>query len=134
MPTVRFVTIVLGVALAAACADTLPEQDRRITVTPPAFKLSTNGLWQEFQKDAAGARKKYWGKAIEITGAVTAADASPKPHVMFDHVDANLLDDTAPALLKAAVVGQHVTFRCFCAGLADAVVKLTSCVQKPAQP
>ena len=130
MPTARLVTIVLGIALCAACADTLPEQDRRITVTPPAFKLSTTGLWQEFQKDAAGARKKYWGKALEITGAVTAAETTPKPHVAFDHVEASLLEDTAPDAIKASVVGQHVTLRCFCAGLADATVKLTSCIVK----
>jgi len=121
---------VIGIALAAACADTLPEQDRRITVTPPAFKLSTTGLWQEFQRDAGGARKKYFGKAVELTGVVTAAEATPTPHVTFDHVDANLLEDTAPAVIKASVVGQHVTLRCFCAGLADTTVKLTSCVAK----
>jgi hypothetical protein len=130
MPAARLVTIVLGIALAAACADTLPEQDRRITVTPPAFKLSTPGLWQEFQKDAAGARKKYWGKVLEITGAVTAAETTPKPRVAFDHVDANLLDDTAADVIKASVVGQHVTLRCFCAGLTETTVRLTSCIAK----
>jgi hypothetical protein len=130
MRTARLVTIVFGIALCAACADTLPEQDRRITVTPTAFKISTTGLWQEFQKDAAAARKKYWGKALEITGVVTAAEATPKPHVAFDHVEANLLDDTAPGVIKSSVVGQHVTLRCFCGGLADATVKLSSCIAK----
>jgi tRNA_anti-like len=126
----RLITIALGIAVVAACANTLPEQDRRITITPPAFKLSATGLWLEFQKDAAGARKKYWGKALELTGVVTAAETTPKPHVAFDHVEANLLDDTAPDVVKASVVGQHVTLRCFCAGLADATVRLTSCVAK----
>jgi len=132
MSTARLLTIVIGIALAltAACADTLPEQDRRITVTPPAFKLSTTGLWQEFQKDASGARKKYWGQVLELTGVVTAAETTPKPHVAFDHIDASLLDDTAPDVVKASVVGQHVTLRCYCAGLADATVKLTSCIAK----
>lgn len=126
----RLITIALGIAVVAACANTLPEQDRRITITPPAFKLSTTVLWQEFQKDAAGARKKFWGKAVELTGVVTAAETTPKPHVAFDHVEANLLDDTAPDVVKGSVVGQHVTLRCFCAGLADATVRLTSCVAK----
>jgi len=130
MSKTRILTVMIAIAIAAACANTLPEQDRRITVTPPAFKLSTTGLWQEFQRDAAGARRKYFGKALELTGVVTAAEMTPKPHVAFDHTEANLLEDTAPAVVKASVVGQHATLKCFCAGLADTIVKLTSCIAK----
>ena len=43
-------------------------------------------------------------------------------------VEARLLDDQADAILEAAVVGEKVTLRCYCAGLSGHVV-LTSCIK-----
>lgn len=119
--------------LAAGCADELPDQDRRITVTPVSAKLPAENLWKEYQADRAAADRKYWGKVVEITGKVTGTTTSPAPGaVMFGQEDAagvqaNLLDDQATEILAAAVVGRRLTLKCFCAGLTGNVV-LKSCV------
>jgi hypothetical protein len=57
-------------ALAWGCADRLPDQDLRILRATPVAKLSSDILWQEYQADARAADKKYWGKAVEVSGKV----------------------------------------------------------------
>lgn len=97
--------------------------------------MSPADLWNDFQQDAAAARKKYWGRAVEISGRVTSADAadSTGPYLMFVTagdfgIRANLLDDDAAAILKEAQPGQRVTLKCYCEGL-DGHVLLKSCVR-----
>ena len=123
--------------VAAGCTDRLPDQDRRILSTGVTAKLSTDILWKEYHADKRAADKKYWGKVVEITGKVTSVvqDPSTPPHIMFNPqpqspagVQASLLDDQAPATLAAAVVGQKLTLRCFCEGLATNVM-LKSCIK-----
>ena len=122
--------------LASGCADRLPDQDLRILQAAPVAKLSTDLLWTEYQADRRAADKKYWGKAVEVTGKVTSAVKEPSPRVMFVvdidkptvGVQANLLDDRATATLAAATAGQRVTLRCFCEGLATNVI-LKSCIK-----
>ena len=123
--------------LCAACVDHLPDQDRRILSGPPAFKTSTDLLLKEYQADKRAADKKYFGKSVEVTGKVTSVvqDSATPPLIIFlpepkapAGVHASLLDDRAPATLAAAVVGQKLTLRCFCEGLATNVI-LKSCVK-----
>jgi hypothetical protein len=124
----------LGAALAiAACADTLPDQDRRITEAMPAAKLSVEFLWKDYQADRAAADRKYWGKAVDISGKVTSVETTAPRRLMFEvqpphGVEARLLDDQAAAILTSAVVGERVTLRCFCAGLSGSVI-LSSCIR-----
>lgn len=128
----------LVLILLSGCADTLPDQDLRIRVTPIVAKMPAEFLWKEYQADAREADRKYWGKAIEISGKATQSDARDtggpsKSYLLFKQsetfgVRANLLDEDAAAIIKEAATGQHVRLKCFCAGL-DGHVVLKSCVK-----
>jgi hypothetical protein len=131
-------TAVLAVVvLAAACMRQLPDQDLRITATPPAAKLPADELWKDFQRDAAAARRQYFGKAVDVTGKVIAleSDAAGLPVVLFSEKDqhgvrARLLDERATDTAKAAVVGAKITLRCFCEGLTPQQdLLLKSCIR-----
>jgi hypothetical protein len=131
----RFLVVLV---LLSGCVNTLPDQDRRIRVTPASAKIPADYLWKEYQADARDADRKYWGKAIEVSGTVTRAEAHDsggpsKSYLFFGQADAfgiraNLLDDDADEILKSAPPGQRVRLKCFCAGL-DGNVVLKSCVK-----
>ena len=127
--------LALIVASATACVDTLPAQDRRIRGEVPVAKMSADDLWKDFQQDAAAARGRYRGKAVEISGKPTRADGqdSTGAYLLFAQsgelgVRANLLDDDAAEIVKAAGEGQRITLKCYCDGL-DGHVVLRSCVR-----
>jgi hypothetical protein len=122
------------VALAAACVDRLPSQDLRILSATPVAKMSADILWKEYQTDRSKADDAYWGKAVVVTGTVTAtgsADPSDR-FVLFGQTEeagvrASLLDEQADALLKAVAENKRLTLKCFCEGLSGHVI-LKSCV------
>jgi hypothetical protein len=127
---------VLGAAalFVSGCVSTLPDQDRRIVQATAVAKLSTDDLWNDYQQSAAEADRKYWGKAVEVSGTVTAVvkDRTP-PELHFGptpdaHVRAALLEDQAAALLESAAPGQRIRLKCFCDGVKGAVI-LKSCVK-----
>jgi hypothetical protein len=130
----RRVLLTVAIAsVAAACVDRLPDQDRRITVAVPAYKLSADLLWKEYKADAAQANRKYWGKAIEISGAASRVE-SDASRIVFEQespqgVAAGLLDDQAKDILAAVKPGDRVMLRCYCSGLAGGDVVLKSCVR-----
>ncbi len=70
---------------AFACVDRLPEQDLRILAAAPAARLSTDLLWEDYQKDRDQADRSYRGKAIVITGTVTTAGSGEpgQRHLLF---------------------------------------------------
>jgi hypothetical protein len=120
----------------AACVSNLPEQDLRILAAQPSAKLSASDLWKDFQTDAAAAKNKYFGKAIDVSDKPTAieTEASKGQHFFFgqtsDHgVRARLLDEKAAEILKEAKVGERLTLRCFCQGMSDGDVVLKSCIR-----
>lgn len=122
-------------ALAAACVDRLPEQDLRILEAVPTERLSAALLWEDYQKDAAAADRRYRGKAIVITGS-PADVGTGEPGQRFIRfvaadrkgaVRANLLDEQAESILGAAKGAARVTLKCFCEGLEGDIV-LKSCV------
>ena len=121
------------IAVLASCVDSLPEQDLRILDATPVAKLSADILWSEYETDATGADARYWGKAIEITGQVTAADSDGvDSYVLFGQgeeagVRAHALDEAAADIVAAATIGDKLTVKCFCAGR-DGDVILKSCV------
>ncbi len=122
-------------AVLAGCAETLPEQDRRIYAATPAAKLSADVLWKDYQADSAAADRQYWGKALEVSGNITAISPAP-PHAFLTFAEpdqagvrAELLDDESAAILEAVKVGDRVTLRCFCEGL-DGQVRLKSCIRR----
>jgi hypothetical protein len=125
---------IIAVSISAGCVDRLPEQDRRITVTPAVAKLMADDLWKEFQQDAAAARRKYWGKAIEVSGKPTRTDTDgPSSYVFFSQAEphgvrANLLDDQAASIVADAQSGARIRLKCFCEGL-DGNVLLKSCIR-----
>lgn len=135
---VRFaLAIVMTLTFAAAgagCVDRLPDQDLRILSAAPAAKLSTSVLWSDYQADRRAADKRYWGKALEVTGKVSSVLQDP-PRIMFlqttepgGGVEARLLDDRATATLAASPIGERVTLRCFCEGRQTNVI-LKSCIK-----
>ena len=132
-----FSRIVAAAALAGAaggCADRLPDQDRRILAATPQVKLATDFLWKDYQADRRAADRKYWGKTVEVSGKVSGVSSDP-PRIMFLQqeqppagIEARLLEDRAAATLAVAAVGERLTLRCFCEGLATNVV-LKSCIK-----
>jgi hypothetical protein len=132
----RFGAVLLvGAALSAGCVDHLPDQDRRILSAVPAAKMSVDDLWRDYQKDPKSADRSYRGRAVEISGTVSAAsDPNATTRWLFfveqapNGVRAHLLDDQAAAILAEATPGQRVTLRCFCEGLSGDVT-LKSCVR-----
>jgi len=128
----------LALVAISGCVNTLPDQDLRIRETPIVAKMPAEFLWKEYQADAREADRKYWGKAVEISGKPSSADSedsgSPsKSYLIFLQsekfgVRANLLDDDAAEILKEAASGQRIRLKCFCAGI-DGHVVLKSCVK-----
>ena len=128
--------VVVALVFMTSCVNRLPDQDLRIRTAAPVAKMSAADLWQDYQNDARGADGRYWGRAVEISGPLTASDVSDPaaPSLLFTQasgrgVRARLLDEDAPAILKAAVVGQRVRLVCFCEGLSGDVI-LKSCILK----
>jgi len=130
----RALAAAAALILATACARTLPDQDRRIVSVAPDAKLSADMLWRDFQSGTLDANRRYHGRALVISGLVTRVDASATRASLFfaqsaDHgIVANLLDDQAAAIAKAATPGQRMTLKCFCEGF-DVNVILKSCVR-----
>jgi hypothetical protein len=116
-----------------ACVDRLPEQDRRITAATPAAKLSVDLLFKEYRADRKAADRNFWGKALDVSGRVTAVEKSPAKLVFTletpHGVDAFLLDDQSAEILSSTEVNQRVTLRCYCAGLTGENVTLRSCIR-----
>ena len=130
----RIALVVPLVLIAAACQRTLPEQDRRITVTPAMAKVPAEDLWKEYQANAKAADKKYWGNAIEVSGKVSTVVGDPASPVAVRFVierdkgiEAFVLDDQAATVLRTASVSQRLRLKCFCAGLNEDVI-LRSCI------
>jgi len=128
-----------ALALAGACVDRLPDQDRRILAASAITKVPAEDLWKEFQADRARAHDTYWGKAIEVSGpivrtAYASCGASTNTAVSFAGHDgsavviAKLLDDQAAAILAEAKDATKLRLKCYCAGY-DGKVQLTSCVK-----
>ena len=125
------------VLIAAACAEHLPEQDLRILKAQPAAKLSASDLWKDFQSDAAAARSRYFGKAIDVSDSPTAVEpeAPGGARILFTQagergVIARLLDERAAETARDAKAGVRLTLRCFCEGLtAEKDVLLKSCIR-----
>jgi hypothetical protein len=121
--------------LLSGCADSLPVEDRRITLSQPVAKLSAADLWQDYVKDAASANRRYWGEAIEVSGKVTAIDPGRPALVTFGQTEqfgvrAVLLGDQADGILKSAKVGDRLTLRCFVEGkILEGHVALRSCIR-----
>jgi hypothetical protein len=134
---VRLASIAGSTLLLLACLGcerTLPEQDRRITVTPAVAKLPAEDLWKAYRTDAKAADRKYWGQAVEVSGKVNVIvgePTAPKAVRFFvereNGIEAFVLDDQAGEILKTATVGQYLRLKCFCAGL-DTNVVLRSCI------
>ena len=129
--------VLLGLSLIwSACVNRLPDQDLRIRSAVPVAKMTAADLWQDYQRDRTGSDRKYWGKPLEISGNVTAADSpeAAAPALFFAQADqrgvrARLLDEDAAAIVKVATTGQRVTLHCFCEGLQTDVI-LKSCILK----
>ena len=129
--------VLMTLVAGAACAKTLPDQDRRIVSAVPVVKTTSEFFWKEYQDDVEAGNRKYWGQAVEISGRVASVSKDgPSPFLMFEQkegpggvgVRANLLDDQAADILASAVVGQRLRLKCYCAGISGALV-LKSCVK-----
>jgi hypothetical protein len=115
----------------------LPDQDLRITNTPPAYKMPPDDLWKEYQRDPKGAQTQYFGKAIDISGKIVAVqpDAAKVPVVYFSNpadkgLRARLLDERATETLKDVAPGSRITLRCFCEGFTpEQNLLLKSCIR-----
>ena len=131
-----FLVALACIMWAHGCADTLPEEDKRIYAATPSAKLSADILWKDYAKDAQAADALYWGRPLEVSGRVTAVTPG-QPHLVLTFgyedqpgVQATILDDESAALTSTVKVGDRVTLRCYCEGL-DGFVKLKSCIAVP---
>ena len=135
----KILVLLAAIALATvSCADHLPDQDLRITaVTVPDAKLSSDDLWKDFQNDAKGSSKRYFGRSMDVSGKITAMEADPnkQPYIFFGPegapgVRARLLDERAAVTLKDLTRGQRITIRCYCEGIDEKKdVVLKSCIR-----
>ena len=135
----RHVLVLAALLVAVSCVNHLPDQDLRILNSQPAAKLSASDLWKDFQADAAAAKSRYFGKAVDISDAPTAVENAPNApsgsRMIFLQagdrgVVARLLDERATATMAEAKAGARLTLRCFCEGLDDNKdVLLKSCIR-----
>ena len=127
--------VALG-ALTVGCADRLPDQDLRILDATPVAKISSDLLWKDYAADAKAADKRYWGKAIEMSGRISTVIPEAPARLMFlperdakNGIEARLLDDKAKDTLAGANAGERITLRCFSEGMQQGNVILKSCVK-----
>ena len=133
----RHLLALAALLVVASCANHLPDQDLRILTAQPAAKLSASDLWKDFQADAAAAKSRYFGKAVDISDAPTAIEpnAQAGSRMIFLQagergVVARLLDERATATAAEAKAGVRLTLRCFCEGLDENKdVLLKSCIR-----
>ena len=133
----RHLLAAAALLVVVSCANHLPDQDLRILTAQPAAKLSASDLWKDFQADAAAAKSRYFGKAMDISDAPTAIEpnAPAGSRMVFLQagergVVARLLDERATATVAEAKAGARLTLRCFCEGLDNNKdVLLKSCVR-----
>lgn len=131
----RHVIPLIVVAMAAGCAQTLPEHDNRIFTAVPVAKLSAANLVQAFATNRTDATDRFVGRAIEVSGLIQDLQGDPGTARTFllsagestIHVRVSLHEDRAPEIARTLTNGQRATFRCFCEGLTDHV-QLKSCV------
>lgn len=123
-----------SLAAALSCVDRLPAQDRRILDAVPVAKLTVEDLSRDYQQDRKAADKRYWGKAIEVSGLVASTrDEALGAALIFSDksgapiVEAGLLDDQAKSLLASTADSRRVMLRCYCDGW-NGRVMLKSCV------
>jgi len=126
-------TSILALAVAA-CVKHLPDQDMRILTAPESARTTAEDLWKDYAADAGAASRRYFGKAIVVTGVVTTvgSDAPGDRFLLYGQpkefgVRANLLDEQAAAILERAGKQQRISLKCFVEGLDDNLV-LKSCV------
>lgn len=137
LPMPRRLAVVFALLASVSCVDHLPDQDLRVLTALPFAKLSASDLWKDFQADAAAARSRYFGRAIDVSDSPTAVEpqASGGARLLFAQagergVVARLLDDRSAETLKEAKVGTRLTLRCFCDGLdGNKDVLLKSCIR-----
>lgn len=133
----RHLLVLAALLAAVSCANHLPDQDLRILSAQPAAKLSASDLWKDFQADAAAAKSRYFGKAVDISDAPTAVEpnAPAGARMVFTQagdrgVVARLLDERTTATMAEAKAGARLTLRCFCEGLDENKdVLLKSCIR-----
>jgi hypothetical protein len=129
----------LSVLAALSCVDRLPDQDLRILSAVPIDRVSASVLWDDFQKDAEAAGRRYRGQPLVVTGpSPTLIDEGPGRRFLRyvltggrdGAIQASLLDEQAEAILAAATSGQRVDVKCFCEGLSRETkeIVLKSCV------
>ena len=136
----RHLLALAALLAVASCANHLPNQDLRILTAQPAAKLAASDLWKDFQADAAAAKSRYFGQAVDISDAPTAIEANAPnapagSRMIFLQggergVIARLLDERATATVADAKAGARLTLRCFCEGLDENKdVLLKSCIR-----
>ena len=133
----RHLLALAALLAVASCANHLPDQDLRILTAQPAAKLAASDLSKDFQADAAAAKSRYFGKAVDISDAPTAIEpnAQAGSRMIFLQagergVVARLLDERATATVAEAKAGVRLTLRCFCEGLDENKdVLLKSCIR-----
>lgn len=125
----------LVLALAAACADTLPDQDLRIVDARPVERLSAALLWRDFRTQHEQAARTYNGRAVIVTGEVIRAgtDDDGAAYVLFGQdgdggVHAGLLEEEAAGIIGRVQETSRISLKCFCQGFDGRYVVLKSCI------
>jgi len=133
----RHLLALAALLAVASCANHLPDQDLRILSAQPAAKLSASDLWKDFQADAAAAKSRYFGKAVDISDSPTAIEPNAPSGARMIFLQAGergvvgrLLDERATATMAEAKAGVRLTLRCFCEGVDEKQdVLLKSCIR-----
>jgi len=125
-------TIRVGVLLSLLCLATgavivyrMYNQPHRSAETENAVAMSAKQLAEEYERDEAGANKKYLGNAVQVNGTVSEVSVNQqnKPVIVLagtgmSGIQCSLLKET-----DGIKKGDAVTIKGFCSGyLTDVVI------------
>jgi len=135
-PLARRLCLSIGAAVAAAaCVDRLPDQDLRIVSATAVVKMPVEDFAKEYQTDRAAADRRYFGKAVELSGKVADVhEAASGSALTFNDrtgaeiLEAVLLDDQAKAIAGGLDDTRRVRLKCYADKFA-AHVLVRSCVK-----
>jgi len=128
----------LALALAvvlSACVDKLPLQDGRIVDATAVAKMPVDDLVKEYQTDAAGADRRYFSRAVEVSGKVGTIHQAPTDTTLVftdttgaEILHAVLLDDSSKGIVTGLDTDRRIRLKCYADKFAGHVM-LRSCVK-----
>lgn len=124
--TLRTIGVLCLVLIAAGgiIGYRLYNKPARSVESETAVAVTAAGIAVEYEKDEAGANKKYLGKAIQVSGTVseTSVNQQQKTVVMLTGSDMSGVQCTLLEASSAIKKGDAIVLKGFCAGFLTDVI------------